>query len=86
MLCGLLQLAFGHPALLPGTPSYEIGMLMIEDLKEFLQGIDPYLGQLIGQSENPDNNVSILELGGIQNIGKFFGVESPETVSTALVK
>ena len=72
VLCGLLQLALRHPALLPGTPSYETAAMMIEDLTEVLAGIDPYLKELIEQSKNPDNDVSILESGGIQDIGEFF--------------
>ena len=68
VLCGLLQLALRHPALLPGTPNYEIAMLMIKDLKEVLGGIDPYLGELIERGENPDNDVSIFQSGGVQDI------------------
>jgi hypothetical protein len=72
ILCGLLQLALKHPAVLPGTPSHHVAVLIIEDLKKVFRGIDPYLAELIQQSKNPENYISILEAGGIQNIGKFF--------------
>ena len=72
ILCGLLQLAMRNPALLPDTPSHEVARFMIDNLKEVLEGIDPYLGELIQQSENPDNDVSILKPGGLRGIGEFF--------------
>ena len=72
ILCGLVQLALRHPALLPGTFSHEMARFIFDNLREFLEEIDPYLAELIQQSENPNNDVSILESGGIQDIGKFF--------------
>ena len=67
VLCFLLQFALGHSTFSPGTPAYEIGMLMIEDWKEALTGIDPYLKVLIEGGKNPNNDLSILESGGIQD-------------------
>ena len=72
ILCGLVQLALRHPALLPGTFSDEMARFIFDNLREFLEEIDPYLGELIQQSENPSNDVSILQPGGLRGIDEFF--------------
>ena len=69
ILCGLLEMTLRHPAISPDTASYKVARWMIEHLQEFLQGVDPYLGQVVEQSKDPGNDLSIFESGGFQNFG-----------------